>query len=399
MTTYQKMIFLFGVALFLACGSQVEFLGEGEPSSEEECSLTKTISGKELCVEQRQQTFLVESLTGRPVDILFVLDVSPSMTEDLTRLGEAFTSLISQVQKSDWRMFFTTADHGDHDYGEDEQGQKVFSQQEWRNYQGLAPYFGRLMPLEYQGKKLTQTQLSPDTPDYVNVFKDTLTRAEGADCELAPYCQGSLEQPLRALKSGMERFAQAEGEDRNSTEAGAPLPRLRDSADFVSFIVTDEDERVEDPEAATTAKEVVDTFKKLFPKKAFYSFALLIQDEDCLAKERQSSPSAVYGERISELAKLTQGKNVSLCESDYGPPLEELSLLLRTLVESLELKETPVSLEGIAVEQVQKEEGASSPRALPAWELKGNKLVFEEALEEGGQIKVSYLVESSVKNP
>ena len=359
--------------LLCSCDSRVEFLLDDQ-SKNKEC-LKKEVEGQSICVEQKVETFQVKTLGSKSVDFLFVLDVSPSMTDDLARLGQSFEALMSQILISNWQMFFTTADHGDHDYEEDPvSGEKIFSHQKWQDYQGKEPYFGRFMQLEYQGKKLSQTDLSAKTLDYVNVFKDTLTRGLDEDCSLAPYCQGSLEQPLRVLDSSLARLALAD------------TLTLRKSATLVSFIVTDEDERVEDQENATTADEVLRNFKKLFPGKPFHAFALLIQDEKCLTLQKQHSPQSVYGKKVSELAELTDGKNISLCEENYGPALQELSSLLRALIESLELKEEPILKEEIKVEFVK---GKRTD-----WKLTGNKLLFKKALSPGSEIKVSYFVKT-----
>ena len=354
----------------------MEFLKENEDDNKE--CLRKTVDGQDICVEQRIETFYVKNLQDRSVDFLFILDVSPSMTDDLARLGQAFEDLISQIKGSNWQMVFTTADHGDHDYGEDpSSGAKIFSQQRWEDYQGDQSYFGQFMHLEYQGKKLSQIILNAETPNYVNVFKDTVTRGRDEGCSLAPYCQGSLEQPLRVLQSSLQRLAHTDY-----------TPSILKKSDvLVSFIVTDEDERVEDQNHATTAKEVLNSFNKLFPGKSLYAFNLLIQDKKCLAQQKEHSPQSVNGEKISELAKITNGKNISLCEENYGPPLQEVSTLLRTLIERLELKEEPVLKEEVKVEFVK-------GKNLENWKIVGNKLIFREFLAPGSEVKVSYFVKA-----
>jgi hypothetical protein len=363
---------------FSSCKNQVEFLLDDEKKNKAEACIIKKVEGQDICVEQRVETFHIGNLHDRFVDFLFVLDVSPSMADDLVHLGQGFEDLISQVKGSKWQMAFTTADHGDHNYEEDlSTGKKIFPQQQWKDYQGDQPYFGHFMHLEYQGKKLPEMTLNPQISDYVNVFKDTVSRGVDEKCLLAPYCQGSLEQPLRVLNSSIERLAQAESDS----------PMLKNSEVLVSLIVTDEDERLEDQEHATTAQEVLNNFKKLFPEKSFHVFTLLIQDEQCLAQQKKHSPQSVYGEKISELAKITNGKNISLCEENYGPPLQEMSALLRKLIESVELKEEPVLKAGIKVEFIK---GKNQEN----WKAVGKKLVFKEFLAPDSEIKVSYFVKT-----
>ena len=377
MKLYKIYFFCFLPFFFLSCQSQLDFLTEDGPQQESEC-IKKEVRGEMVCVEEKVEIFTVDELSSKSVDFLFILDVSPSMTDDLAHLGKSFESLMSQIIQSNWRMFFTTADHGDHDAHKI--GDKiVFTQQKWSDYQGTEPIFGRFMNLEYKGKVLPQKYLDMRTPDFINVFRDTLTKTPGEDCSHAPYCQGSLEQPLRALKSVLERVAQ-------DSSSG-----IREKADVISFIVTDEDERKEDPLSATTAQEVVETAKKLFPQKMFSAFSILIQDQQCLDQQRKHSPDSVHGKKVSELAELANGKNISLCEADYGPPLEDLSTLLRALIEGFFLAKEPISSEDIKVEFLNKK--ASSKN----WRLRGKKVIFPEGLEPGLQIKVSYFVEKEEK--
>ncbi len=374
-------LLLICVFWFMACGSQIKVLShlgdeeEDRPVAKKNC-LKKTLAGKTICVQQKTQNFYIKSLNNKAVDFVFVLDVSDSMLEDLSRLGQAFSFLISHIKDSDWRMFFTTADHGDYRLNTVTGGMEalVGSHQSWRDYKGKKPYFGRFMDLEYQGKTLNQKELNAGTPDFAQVFQDSLTRKPGEDCLLAPYCQGPLEQPLQVLNSVFERWAEEE-------------TYAKPSADFVSFIVTDEDERAEDQDQALTADKVLAGFKKLFPQKSFYSFAFLIQDEDCLIKQKKHSPSSQYGKKVSELARLTGGKNISLCEADYGPSLRDISALLKNLIESVKLASVPVLPGEIQVEFIK------GP-ARPDFRLEGNKLVFHPALEPGTELKVSYFVES-----
>jgi len=375
-------VLLFLVILFYACESKVDFFQDDNfgkkttttKGNNENCTI-KIIDDQEICVEPREELFNIETLGNKHVDFLFVLDVSPSMTEDLARLGQAFEDLMSQIKNSRWQMFFTTADHGDHDYNILPSGKKVFTHQKWQDHQGNKPHFGQFMNLEHNGTPLNQKILNANTPRYIEVFKDTLTRKVGDTCSLAPYCQGALEQPLRVLNSSLERLS------RSSTLA------LSSATDFVSFIITDEDERSEDPSQATSAKDVYNNFKKLFPKKSFHAISLVVQDQNCLNKQQRHSPQSSYGTKVAALSKLTHGKTISICEENYGSHLKDVSYLLRTLIESLKLQEQPVSKEDIVVEFIK-----GTPRI--DWSLKGQKIVFNNTLEAGSQIKVSYFVKA-----
>ena len=379
-----RFYILFFFIFCLSCRSPLDFVGDEEislpsqGSSEEKDTpcFKKMVEGQELCVKRVKETFHIKGVENKAVYFLFILDVSSSMSDDLARFGQAFEGLMSQVHNSIWAMFFTTADHGDHVSWSlpGSSSPDVFTHQKWEDYKGNKPHFGRLMDLEHRGKKLNQKQLDANTPNYIEVFKDTLTRGSGDSCHLAPYCQGDMEQPLRVLNSSLERWAQEETLSKHP------------EADIISFIVTDEDERKEDQKHATTALEVVGNFEKLFPKRSLYSFSLVIKDKECLARQQEHAAGSVYGIKVSELAALTHGDSISICEENYNPALEKLSHILRSLIESVELKTEPVLVGETTVDFI---DGTDKVE----WELRGKKLVFNEALKPGSKVKVSYFVE------
>ncbi len=372
--------------LLFSCGGDTYFSADDEtikkidkqPKVDGDVFCVKKKEGDEsICVEYRQKIFQVT----QSLDFLFVLDVSRSMEENLHRLGRAFRSMVSQLEFINWRMIFTTADHGDHRVDRNlATKERHFRQANWEDYEGEEPHFGKFMDLELSGKRLSKKWLSRDLPEYEAIFLDTLTRNEKESCDLAPYCQGDMEQPLRSLKASLERLY------KNAKEQKGPV--LRKGAGFVAFIVTDEDERVEDPDSATSAKEVYNQFKQLFPNKEFYSVALLIKDDDCLHREQAYSPNVRYGEKIAELASFTGGENISICERNYVSSFEGLSHLLKTYVQSFSLADKKDQL--ILPQKVQVEFlGGQKP---VGWKIFDNRLIFGQNLQEGAKIKVSYLI-------
>ena len=360
-----QFILLLLCIIFTACESKVQFLIE-----EENDCVIKTVQGEEVCVQRITQLFRIAGLKDHPVDFIFVLDVSDSMRDDLARIGNAFTPLISKIQETDWHILFTTADHGDHHFIESEDsGKKKFTQQNWIDYTGDKPYFGKFMYLEYQGSMLPEKQLSKAIPQYQEVFKDTLTRNSEDSCNFPPFCQEGMEQPLRALNSSIERLA-----DNPSL--------IHSSGEIIAFLVTDEDERVEDAQAADTAESVIQNVQELFPDRPFHAFTMVIQDEKCLLRQKKYAKGATYGAQVSAIAELTQGISLSLCEEDYSVAFSKMSSLLRSLIERISLKEKPVLSKTVRVQFIQ---GTPVP-----WRIDGKKLIFESPLDPNSRIKVSY---------
>ena len=205
------------------------------------------------------------------LEILFVVDVSGSMDDNLEEIGEHMQPLLSDIQDKNWRMAFTTADHGDH-------SKSKITSERWEDYEGALPKFGKLMKLEKRGKVLNQFILDRHTSEHEQVFRDTLTRQQSSDCELPPYCQGDNEQPLRSLKAAISRY-EVNPENKDF---------FQPNADTVVVVVTDEDERRNDSRNATTAEEVIQTYERIFKgqKKRLFGFSVSIQKEKCYKTEK-----------------------------------------------------------------------------------------------------------------
>ncbi len=306
------------------------------------------------------------------LEILFILDVSDSMNDNLTETGKNMEALLSHIQDKDWRMAFTTADHGDH--GDHDQK----ASERWEHYQGSLPRFGKLMKLEQQGRVLNQFVLDQNTSGYKQIFKDTLTR--GSECNLPPYCQGNNEQPLRALKATINRY-QTDSQNKNFFESGV---------DTVALIITDEDERRNDAQGATKAEDVMATYERVFTnqRKRLFGFSVSIQDEKCYRDEVGGlfSSGAAYGHIVGRLAELTGGRNVSLCSRNYGSSLTDISKVTRSLVQSLVLQKIFYIPETVKV-------SLSPPQPHVSWKLYGRKIVFSDDIQEGTKITVSYQYE------
>lgn len=341
-------IYLLSVFFIFACSSDLNF----SESLEAGCGLND--NGEVECFEERIELFSVADLEDRPIDFIFVVDSSGSMDPDLLKLGEGFQHLISKIEFMDWRMMFTLAwSQGVH-YGA---------------YAGPSPFNGQFMKPEYQGSLIDQYYLDKETANYEQVFLDTLTRANASEIGLPPYSHGGDEQPLRSLKFVFERLAD-----------GRAHTQLRDGADVVAVIITDEDET-----AGVLAEQVIAVFEDNFPDKQFLAFAVLVKPEDpaCLAQQG-SSGGGRYGVFTSQLPVQTEGKNISICEVDYSASLEASSRLILASQEDFKLEYIPSSKEDIIVRFIT---GAEVD-----WELVGRRIKFDGDLEPGTTLEVKYLI-------
>lgn len=355
----RALIFLNFIFLLTSCfDGSVAFYTQNLASVEEE-----------LLDASRTENFtLGKASKGRPLDILIVIDSSSSMKGHLDHIGQSLSSLLSVISEYDWQIAFTTVDHGDHE----RVAQKIPGQERWQDHVADArATFGKLMYLEESGQLLNRKILNSRVRNYEEIFHHTLSHESKTNCDLPPFCQNYLEQPLRALKSAMER----------SILDNADF--FRKDADFVSIIITNEDERSEDSVRATSAKEVVKAFNDTFgTRKQFLAFNIIVQSEACLRQETSKYQKAKIGERIQALAELTNGENLDICIRDYSSNLQKISRLIKKQVEkSVILAEEPY-VDSVIVEFL------NSPEV--PWSISGKRLVFQEDLKEGSQILVRY---------
>ena len=305
------------------------------------------------------------NITGRQkIEILMVVDSSNSMSDNLAQIGQNLKPLLSRLQDKDFKIAFTTADHGDHEL--------LQGAQSWMDYNGDRPFFGKFMKLEKKGKAVDQFILTQNDPDYENIFSATLSPN---GCDMPPYCIGKHEQPLRALKAAFERY-----------ETDAPQQSFfEESVDTVVFVITDEDERAGDRKTATKAQEVIRTFYQVFKgmRKRLFVFSVSIQDETCLKQETGFFTSVDYAYIVGELVRITGGKNISLCSKNYGQELENVSQIARSLTQSLLLEKIFYIPHTVKI---------SFFPDIPdiTWKLFGRKVVFSKDLPLNTNVEVSY---------
>ena len=251
------------------------------------------------------------------VDIIFVVDSSHSMRPFLRKVENTFAGFIPALASLDWRIMFTTADHGDHG----------FFLANWASRNGSA------MPLENDGRVVygQKKYLDKKTNRYQSIFMDTLRLHDyyeyrednGGDndmpksiCSLPPYCQGWNEQPLKALKAAFS----------------ANRSLFRPDADVAAIIFSDSDEgEFSDPADRISAQDTIKAFQGELGRdgKKLVGYGIImipVKDEACVKKYSVGERNRVrlfgeglFGTELARLAELTGGKNYSLCKSNYTP--------------------------------------------------------------------------------
>ncbi len=350
-----RLALLFSLMFLLSCHNRVFFKSIGQEHSRLAGFLSGTTHKEDFILREKQSL----------IDILISADTSASMFHHLNQLGHSLSDLLSVISHYHWQIGITSADHGDH---ENPLGQ----QESWREHVSQTGRFGGLMNLEDGNHILSLKILTPKVENYEHIFGQSLSHSSFGDCHRPPYCHPPLEQPLRSLKSAMERAWL----DNKSF--------FRPQADLISLIITNEEERAENRARATSPEQVVRTFNKIFGhlNKKFIAFNILILDEGCLAVERETAPMAGIAHSVAQLADLTGGYNISICEDNYGRALRNLSQYIKNSVEnSVLLAKDPIP-ETVRVEFTQ-----GQPLK---WRQYGRNIIFEKRGSRPIHISVSY---------
>lgn len=288
------------------------------------------------------ETFFATSVdTGGSVDILFVVDNSTSMTQEQQKLGDRLSSFVDSLDGLDWQIGITTTDVTNGTYG----------------------LKGSLVNLVGAGGYI----LSSRTPNYEQVFKDTVVRKETLNC--SGDCPSSNEQPLAATILAIQKGT--------TDNAGF----FRPEANLAVIMLSDEDEMSTAPSEATTPEQFVNAMDSHFGRtKKVNVFGIIIQPGDSTCYDNQDTLVS-YGHYVSRLAALTGGLTGSICENDYTRNLQNIGQRVKDLQNEVILSKAPVA-------------GSLVIKLIPEmninWSLHGKKVVFEEDLPEGTQIDVSY---------
>jgi hypothetical protein len=281
--------------------------------------------------------------TGGKVDILFVVDNSPSMQAEQKKLSQRLQAFMSGLKSTDWQIAFTTTDVSNGSYG----------------------IKGSLLDLAgHAGQKV----LTPAFADADTVFLKTVQRPEVGT---------SNEQPLKASILAMQKHS--------SESAGF----FRSDADLAIIVLSDEDEMsTGHSKSATKPADVIAAFKAIFgTTKKLSTYGIIIQPGDvaCYDKQKGSGnfANAFYGSHVSELSSVTGGLTGSICAQDYSQTLVDIGNDVRLLSNSFTLQSIPLA--GSV-------EVALSPVQNIAWTVSGNKVVFATSPQDGTVVQVKYNV-------
>ena len=238
--------------------------------------------------------------------IVFVIDTSYSMVRHLQRVPQTFKNFIPALQQlKNWQMMFTNTD---------------YNPNRESIYYSSNLLMGQAMPLEWQSHVLPHKILYSHSKEKQQIFLDTLKRYEQDDfshphnhpyinpCELPPFCQGRLRNPIPSL---VQAFLANREFFNSATHLVAIIWTNGDNMDNTTY----------------QKSEVVPVFQKIHGTDktlTVYSISIIPGDASCLNYDRKHfSPyrftESAVGHEIHNLVRLTKGKTMNICDSDYSP--------------------------------------------------------------------------------
>lgn len=292
------------------------------------------------------ESFYPNPLDSAPkVDILFVIDNSASMRDEQLKLGDRLSSFVDSLNNVDWQIGITTTDTSSGEFG----------------------LKGSLVPLH----GLNQYILTKNTPDYEEVFANTVVRPEGVNC--GSNCPSLVERPLEAATMAIAK--------------GVVTGFVRSGAELAIVILSDADEGGDGTGTITTPQFLLGTAASLFnQQKRVTGYGIVVEpgDADCLDQQRQFTPHSYYGYNAALLAQLTGGVIGNICDSNYSQSLKKIGQHVLNLVSSITLSHIP--LEGsVEITLTPKDPSIR-------WEVKDNLIEFNKSPKPGTRVDVKYTI-------
>ena len=292
-----------------------------------------------------------QGVGANKVDILIINDNSASMDQEQLKVGQRFSSFISEISDLDYQIAMTTTDLDSQYYDLD----------------------GEIMTWAGAGTKI----LTPQTPNQSQVFLQNVERFETSNCLATGKCPSGNEQPLGAMVRAFQH--------RNDANKNF----FRDQAPLAIFVISDEDE-MSDGKSGTKATQVLSAFQQEFgmaKRLAVYGIIVQPGDDDCRDEQRSqqgASGQGYFGTHVDQLSALTGGKTLSICSTDYSAGLAQISHEFRSLATSYELSQMPVDGN---VEVI------FTPAQNIRYSVQGRTLTLETPAPYGTKIEVRYNVE------
>lgn len=237
----------------------------------------------------------------KQLDLLIVIDNSSSMLPEHSVIAEKLANFTSKLSGIDYKIAVTTTDARiEIDNG----------------------FFGGIKqtPRGFGGKVLSfngQNFISPNTPNAESLILSSLDRSLEAACgssdmgdninywedEAAQIelCSVDYEEPTKVIQQVLQQ--------KDTTNVGF----LRQDADFVALIITDEDVESAEDENLNMSQELSSIISI---KTKFKAYGIIAQENDI--SNCQANWSGETSQKVQEFIGLSGGSHSSICDNDYS---------------------------------------------------------------------------------
>ena len=281
----------------------------------------------------RQVTEAISVHGNNKIDILFVVDNSPSMEYEQKSMAQRTVNFLNGLKDLDWQISVTTTEAYDSNYGD-----------------------GTILSMKGDSSIKILTSKMNEAQSRV-LLSNTLQRNKKDDFNPSP-----LEQGIYATYRVIERALKGQAVNRDF---------IRTDSHFAVVLISDEDEsRNKDKNKSAN---LVNLVKSNYNSQKGFTFHSIISrpgDVACLGTHGYS-----YGHRYQELSQLTGGSIGDVCAMDYAQQVKDIAQGVRDTLKSVTLQCSPVDGKVI----VRKGSVVLNEK----YEIRGRSIVFANILQAG----------------
>lgn len=293
---------------------------------------------------KKQQTSFAVIKQDRQLDVLFVVDNSPSMKDEQKSMATKIASFMDRIQGFDWQIAVVTTDPTHSTYGD-----------------------GRL-------------QKFPDGSFILNSRYDIETARQFLGVTVQRKETGSSsEQGIRGTARAIQRALGASAEATHKEF-------FREHSALAAVVLTDENES--GAELINKGPELIKLISNTWGEEKIFQFhSIIVRPGDTACKAAATTGDHYYGTAYAGLTKLTSGVLGSICEADYG---NQLSLIGQTVANSkttYDLECVPKDIDGDGNSDVTVK--ATGGIVVPNFTVKDSQLIFSKPPPEG-QYNIDY---------
>jgi hypothetical protein len=293
---------------------------------------------------KKHQTAFAVTATDNQIDVLFVVDNSPSMKDEQKSMATKIESFMDRVKGFDWQIGVVTTDPAHHLYGD-----------------------GQLQKYP-NGSYILKSNLDAQTAK--NLFGQTVQREETGS---------SSEQGIRATNRAIQRSLGSKPDPEHKQF-------FRDQSALAVVVLSDENES--GAEMINSGSELLKLVDKTWgAQKVFQFHSIIVRPGDEKCRQAATVGDHYFGTAYARLTKLTNGVLGSICEPDYGNQLRLIGQSVANSKTTYDLDCKPKDLNGDGNADVLVTMVGGKP--VPNFVITDSQIIFSKP-PEAGQYMIDY---------